>query len=115
MSCLTLEMLPGGKGLVLRRPGSPDEWRVWSEAPADGVAIAGRRNPTEGWQEIASVSVTDDTEAGEMDFAFCSAVGEILGRRHVDYCRDTGRLVRCSGFDSTIFDRVGGGSLKERP
>ena len=114
-SILTLEMLPGGKGLVLRRPGSPDEWRVWSEAPVDGVAIAYRKNTADRWQEIASVSVTDDTEAGEMDFVFRSAAGEILGRRHVHYCRDTGRLISCSGFDFALLDRVGGGSLKERP
>ena len=43
--------------------------------------------------------VTDDTEAGEMDYVFRRTAGEILDRESIHYVRDTGRLLRAPGFD----------------
>jgi len=86
----TLEMLAGGVGLVLRKPGSDAAWRMTSVRPAESVRIAFRENGAADWSDLGVVSVSDDTEGGAYVIR-----RERQGQVETEtfrYARDTGRL-----------------------
>ena len=87
----SLEMLEGGVGLVLRKPGSDAAWRLQSDRPAESIQMSVRPDAASGWTDLGSCSVADDTERG-LYAVRCEYRGE-LRTETFRYERDTGRLI----------------------
>ena len=87
----TLEMLEGGVGLVLRKPGSYVAWRMKSNRPSEFVELSVRENAGAGWRGLGRVSTVDDTELGRYEIRREDA-GSVV-TQVFRYERDTGALV----------------------
>ena len=86
----SLEMLDGGTGLVLRKPGSDAVWRMSSDRPSEYIALSVRERDGAEWTGIGRVSVTDDTESGRYEIRRESA--RSVATQVFLYERDTGAL-----------------------
>jgi alpha-L-rhamnosidase len=87
----TLEMLEGGVGLVLRKPGSYVAWRMKSNRPSEFVELTVRENEGADWAGIGRVSVIDDTESGRYEIRRENAGS--VATQVFRYERDIGALV----------------------
>ncbi len=87
----TLEMLDGGVGLVLRKPGSYVAWRMKSNRPSEFVELTVRENEGADWAGIGRVSVIDDTESGRYEIRRENAGS--VATQVFRYDRDIGALV----------------------
>ena len=86
----SLEMLKGGVGLVLRKPGSDVAWRMTSDWPSEFIELSIRENSDVCWTGVGRVSAADDTELGRYEIRREDA-GSVV-TQVFRYERDTGAL-----------------------
>ena len=93
----SLEMLPGGKGLVMRKPSSDAAWRMTSNRPSEFVELSVLENADACWMGVGRVSIIDDTESGSYEIRR-EGVGTVA-TQVFQYERDTGALKNASSVN----------------
>lgn len=88
----TLTVIDDGWGVLWEWPGSPDQWRLGSRTPADGVELSRRSGPDQPWRLCATVTARDDAATGVMTVTTKSAEGEPQVTTY-RYDPDTGRML----------------------